>query len=302
MNEVNQKLNSGSAGMAFSANVMVYVFISLIVSVVVTSTNMGHETDGYKYLSYLVSPAALAIGCAVFMRVRKQTFKEVAPLKCSVKYYIIAALLIFGLIFAVSEVNVLTLKFLQLLGYVPREESTYLPSLEGGLVVPAILVIAVLPAIFEEFLFRGILISNTRISTGDIRAIFIVGLCFALFHGSAEQTVYQFICGCVFAFLAVRSGSIIPCILIHFINNALIIILNACGATDASGSLSLSPAADITLKVIAALAFVGGMVWLILDKKPLLKGVKGGVKNFFITASFGIIVLTVVWICSFFVR
>lgn len=302
MNQANPKLNSADAGIAFSANVVLYIFASLIVSLIVTGANIGEETDAYKYLSYLAAPVALAAGSAFIMLFRKQTIRDVAPIKCGVKYYVIAALLIFGLLFSVSGLNVLTLEFLKLFGYTPREESSYLPSLGGGLIVPALLVIAVLPAVMEEFLFRGIILSNTRASTGDIRAIFIVGFCFALFHASPEQTIYQFICGCVFAFLAVRSGSVLPCVLMHFANNALIIILYACGATDANGSLALSAAADIAVTVLAAVAFVGGIVWLALDKKPLSKGVKGGVKNFFITAWVGVAILAVVWILSFFIR
>ncbi len=302
MNEANPKLNSVTAGMAFSANVLVYVFVSFIISLIATGTGMGEDTDAYKYLSYLAAPMALMVGCALTIVFGNQKLRDVAPVKCDVKYYIIAALIIFGLLFAVSELNILTLQFLKLFGYTPREQSSYLPDLHGGLIVPALLVIAVLPAVMEEFLFRGIILSNTRASMGDVRAIFIVGFCFSLFHASPEQTVYQFICGCAFALLAVRSGSLLPCVLIHFINNALIIILYACGVTDVNGNLSIPMAADIALTVTAAVAFVAGMAWLILDKKPFAKGQKGGVKNFFITSSVGIAILAVMWILSFFIR
>ena len=86
-----------------------------------------------------------------------------------------------------------------------------------------------LPAFCEELLFRGVLLNACENGMGSIRAVFTVGFCFALFHGSPEQTVYQFIAGCVFAFVAVRSRSVTPSVLMHFINNALIVILGACG-------------------------------------------------------------------------
>ncbi len=302
MNEANSKLNPATAGLTFSVNAVVYIFMSLIVSLIARGAGMGADTDGYIYLSYLAAPVALAVGCSLMMVLCKQKIRDVAPVKCGLKYYAIAALLIFGLLFAVSELNILTLELLKFFGYTPREQSSYLPDLHGGLIVPALLVIAVLPAVMEEFLFRGVILSNTRAGAGDISAVFIVGLCFALFHASPEQTIYQFICGCVFAFIAVRSGSVLPGVLMHFVNNALIIILYACGATDVNGNLAIPVAADIAVTVVAALAFIGGMVWLILDKKPLSKGEKGGVKSFFITASVGIAILAVIWILSFFVR
>lgn len=302
MNEANPKLNSSAAGIAYSANVLAFVFVNLIFSLIVSALSLTSETDAYKYLSYLCGPIAVAAGCSLFMFFGKQKIRDVAPVKCGIKYYIIALLLLFGLLFSVSRLNILTVEFLKLFGYVPRDDSDYLPSLNGGYVVLALLVIAVLPAVCEEFLFRGVILSNVRASVGDIRAIFIVGFCFALFHASPEQTVYQFICGCMFAFLAVRSGSVLPGMFIHFLNNALIIIFSACGLAGPSGELALSAEWDIALTVAAALAFTGCVLWLIFDKKPLKRGAKGGVPGFFITASAGIVILVIMWILSFFVR
>lgn len=298
MHEVNPKLNSKTAGLAFSINVIVYILVSFLVAIIVTAASLPVKSDVYIYISYLAAPVALAIGCFVTLKYRKQSVMEVAPVKCHYKYYAIALLMIFGLLFALSKLNELTLKLLELMGYTAREESSYLPSLGDGLIVPALIVIAVLPAVFEEFLFRGIILNNIRQSVGDIRTIFIIGFCFSLFHGSPEQTVYQFISGCAFAFLAVRAGSIVPSILMHFLNNATIIILYACGATDSGGNLIISQTGNIILTVVAALAFVGSVVWLILDKKPLQKGGNGGIKAFFIYASVGIVIFAVVWILS----
>ena len=58
-----------------------------------------------------------------------------------------------GLIFSVSWVDTGVTEFLKLLGYVPKGRDAYLPNLSGGLVVPALLVIALMPAIFEEQIF-----------------------------------------------------------------------------------------------------------------------------------------------------
>lgn len=298
MKEVNPKLNSQTAGLAFTVNTAAYILVSLVVSIVATAANLSVQSDGYKYLSYLVAPVAIAIGCFITLKQKKQTIAEVAPIKCHYKYYLMAILLIFGLLFSLSKLNVLTLKFLELLGYTARDDSSYLPSLEGWRIVPAIIVIAILPAVFEEFLFRGVISRNVRQSVGDIRAIFIVGFCFSLFHGSPEQTVYQFISGCTFSFLAIRAGSILPSIFMHFLNNAIIIVLYAVGATDLGGNLIISQTGDLILTIVSALAFVGGIVWLILDKKILMKCQDGGVKSFFIYASAGIAILALIWVLS----
>ena len=297
MNQANPRLNSATAGFSLSASTFAFVGVSLIVSLIFWLSGMQEESDAYKYISYLASPIAIASGCLITLTVRKQNLADVAPLNCHWKYYIIALLMVFGLLFCVSEINTVTLEFLKLLGYTPRAESSYIPSLGGGRIIPALLVIAVLPAIFEELLFRGVILQNARSSMGDISAIFIVGFSFALFHGSAEQTVYQFICGCAFALIAVCSGSVLPGVMMHFINNALLILMYAYVPMDAEGNM-FSPAVRITLIVIGAIAFISSIVWLLLDRKPFIKGEKGGVVAFFKYAWAGIMVLGIIWILS----
>ena len=301
MKEANPKLNSATAGLTYSVTVVIYIIVNLVLSLIVFAANIDEASDGFKYVSYLAAPIALAAGGFAVMNFRKQNISDVVKVKCHFKYYLIALLMIFGLLFAVSDINILTLELLKLIGYTPRGESSYLPSLEGGKVALALLVIALIPAVFEEFLFRGVILNNARQTMGDVRTVFIVGFCFSLFHGSPEQTVYQFICGCAFAFLAVRSNSLLPCVLMHFINNALIIILNACGAFDASGNLAISSGASLAVTIIAAVAFISSILWLLLDKKPILKCQKRGVIFFFLTASVGIFILSIVWVLSFFI-
>ncbi|MDE6613394.1 MAG: CPBP family intramembrane metalloprotease, partial [Clostridia bacterium] len=224
----------------------------------------------------------------------------VFPVKCSPKYYLIAVMLIFGLLFSLSWIDSAVVEFFKLFGYKPRESSSYFPNLSGGRIVPAFIVIAVLPALIEEALFRGVILNCCESSVGTVRTVFIAGFCFSLFHASPEQTVYQFIAGCVFAFIAVRSGSILPSVLMHFINNGLIVIFKACGLFDSAGNLMIPQAVNIVLIVLGALSLIGGLIWLILDGKPVKKCVKGGVKNFYIYASIGIAALGLTWLLLLF--
>lgn len=296
MKEVNSKLNSSTAGISYSVNVVVLILANLLLSVILVGFNISKQSDAYKYLSFLCGPVAIVAGCLITMKWRKQSFRDVVSIKCRYKYYIIALLMYFGLLFSVSELNTVFLMLLESMGY--KYDPVTLPSLSGGLVVPVIIVAAVLPALFEEFLFRGVILTNVRNSVGDIRAIFIVGFCFSLFHGSPEQTIYQFICGCAFALIAIRSGSLIPGIVVHFLNNATIIVLDACGALNDSGNLNVPSYVHAILIGFGAIAFISSIIWLALDKKPLVKREGKGVSAFFICATVGIIVLAVMWIAA----
>lgn len=222
------------------------------------------------------------------------------PVKSHPKYYLIGAMLIFGLLFSLSSLNDLLVNLFELIGYTRKQ--SFLPDLSGWNIVPALLVIAVIPAVMEEVLFRGLILNSTQNGAGSIGSVFLVGLCFSLYHGSVEQTIYQFICGCLFALLAVRSRSLTPSVLIHFLNNALIIILCACGLTDdTTGELKMPVAANVVLMVLSALCLIGAVVWLVLDKTELKKAEKGGVKKFFIGASVGIAAMVIIWIANLFV-
>ena len=300
MEEINPRLNSATGGIAYSAAAFTYFIVLFVVSLILKLTALDSKSDAYLYISYLVSPAAISLSVIGVLKFRKISFKSIVPVKCNPKYFLIAALLIYGLVFALSWVNGVSLKFFELFGYKQREAGSYLPDLSGGKVVLALLVIAVLPALFEELLFRGIILNSCENGAGTVRTVFLVGFCFSLFHASPEQTVYQFITGCAFAFIALRSGSILPSVLMHFINNALIVIFAACGLFDEAGNLIISTGGNIALIVTAAVALTVALVWLLLDKTPVKKCEKGGVKSFFFCAAPAIAVFGIVWIVSLF--
>ena len=86
----------------------------------------------------------------------------------------------------------------------------------------------------------------------------------------------------------------------HFINNALIVIFNACNLFDASGNLIMPNTAFIIVTVLSSLSFVGAVVWLVLDKTAIKKCEKGGVKAFFSYASVAIGALGILWILLLF--
>lgn len=295
MNEVNSRLKPAAGGSAFSVCTVANVVLALVAVLILRAARIGEDSDVYKYISYLVAPAAVAAGCALVLKFYRQPVKRTVGFACSPVYFAIALLVVFGLVFCVSKINPLTLGFFKLMGYEPRAESSYLPSLQGWLVLPAVLVIAVIPAVTEEFLFRGVILSCAGEGMGDVAAIFTAGLCFSLFHANPEQTVYQFICGCVFAFITVRSGSVLPAFAMHLANNAFIISVYAAGYS----SLPMSAEADIAITVLGGIAFAAGILWLALIKKPFKKGIKGGAAAFYLAAGVGIALNVLMWILSF---
>ena len=291
-------------GITFSGAVIVYAALSLIFAVICSSTGFSDNGgDVYIYLNYLVSPVAITIALFVVTKFARQPLRRSLLVKmppgAAAKWCAVAVLLAFGLLFSLSWLNIGFEKLIRWLGYKPAP--SYFPDLSGGRAALALLVMAVLPALFEEVLFRGAVLQSIKEETGHLNAVLLCGMCFALYHASALQTIYQFVCGCAFALLAIRSRSVLPGMLAHFLNNATIIILQACGL-DTSGSLfDWAPLwAAVLVTVLSALSLAGAVAVMAADKTPLKKPVKGGVFAFFIAAAAGIVVLAVLWVAGFF--
>ena len=297
---VNTGLLPQSGGFALSLTTVLNLVVTLILFGIIQAFSLKRGSDPYLYLSYIAPQIAISIGVLASIKIKKLPFKKTFPVKCSPKYYLIGVMLIFGLLFSLGKISEPIADFFGLIGYKTRGTKDILPNLSGGLIVPALLVIAVLPAIFEESLFRGVILRSCEDKCGTLFSVLLVGMSFSLYHTSPEQTIYQFFAGCVFAFIAVRSGSILPSVVMHFINNAIIIIFGACGLLDAEGNVILPFAVDLSLAIVGGLALVGGLVWLILDKKavPYKKAEAGSAKSFFIYAALGIAILAVLWIST----
>ena len=85
-------------------------------------------------------------------------------------------------------------------------------------------VFALLPAICEELAFRGFILSGLECRRGTRSAILLSALMFGFLHALLslfQQLFNATLLGIVLGLLAVRSRSLLPGILFHFLNNAL---------------------------------------------------------------------------------
>ncbi len=80
--------------------------------------------------------------------------------------------------------------------------------------------ISVVPAIVEEFAYRGVVLGALR-KYGDAFAIIASGILFGLMHGNIVQIPFAFALGCLMGYISVVSNSILPAVAIHFLNNFL---------------------------------------------------------------------------------
>ena len=86
-----------------------------------------------------------------------------------------------------------------------------------------VLLAAVLPAVCEELAFRGFILSGLRHLGHRWRAIIYTAILFGLVHGFLQQQLMAFLVGVVIGYVAVQTGSILPCIIFHMLHNTLML-------------------------------------------------------------------------------
>ena len=82
---------------------------------------------------------------------------------------------------------------------------------------------AIIPALVEELLFRGAILSSIR-PYSESGAILISALLFGLMHQTPYQLFYTTALGVILGILRVKTGSIWAGVLVHFFNNFLSVI------------------------------------------------------------------------------
>jgi len=87
------------------------------------------------------------------------------------------------------------------------------------------LLIAASPAICEELLFRGMILSSLKQRLRSWQTVMIVALLFAIAHMNLFRFLPTFILGLSLSFIVVRTGSIFLSMIAHGVNNGFVLSL-----------------------------------------------------------------------------
>lgn len=149
---------------------------------------------------------------------------------------------------------------LSMAGLAPRISGLDLPQE----LAPAILFginVALLQPVIEELVFRGIIFSSLR-RFGDSFALLISAILFSLFHGNFAQGPNAFVVGLVIGYFVLCTGSLWVGIIIHVVNNSMVLLLNF-------ASQGLSPVFQelLSLAVFTVYLVLGLVALLVLVKQ-----------------------------------
>ena len=218
-------------------NILLLIFVSLFlafqfgVSILATALSSIYTQEYYGnflndnvlLLTLIIQIGIILIPVLIFSLARKLDFKKVfrfnnpgfSPmliiLAASVPAYFVAVML-----------NSIFLYILQFIGQVP---TSAIPS-PGNLneLIVSLLVFAVTPAIAEEMMHRGVILSAYE-RRGSQRAVIITAIIFGLFHFDLSNLFGPVFLGILIGNYVLRTNSIFAGMFAHFLNNAIATLL-----------------------------------------------------------------------------
>ena len=177
--------------------------------------------------------------------------------------YIIAAILGILCVFLFNPIISLWEQLLSLIGYDISGELP-MPLDSVGMLILAIFAVALIPAICEEFLYRGLVLNGLR-KYGVWVSVLTSALLFSLMHMNLQQLPYTFILGVIFGLIVYYTRNIWLSIIMHFLNNATAILIMYF-ATNSSTEFVWWHILVALGCVIVACGIIWLVVWLIKKK------------------------------------
>ena len=212
------------------------ILASLVFDIVLTiiSSSKGIEravldsSETVQVLSYAINPIIFILYFFVYNAVHKIKAKDafsdgqkisLLPISVSIVLAIIAIFLFTPLM------DLVEYGFMNL-GYNPDNTIPMQDKMSASFssFMLGLLIYALLPAIAEEIVFRGVIQKSMLSKYNGFTAIFVSTLLFVLMHGALQQTVYQLIMGIMLGYVACVGGSILYSIILHFLNNAFVLL------------------------------------------------------------------------------
>ncbi len=184
---------------------------------------------------------------------------------------------------------------------------SFKPSSGNGNVVYTVIAFALLPAITEEVLFRGIILTEYT-SQGVACAVAMSSLTFAMSHFSFVRLPIYIFCGVVLAAVTFATRSLIASMAVHLVNNVFVLFfestaVNIARRQNISSVLALFILISVALIAAVVMAFEAASIYKALGRGnadssylPDPGEKKGAVRSFseaFFSPTF--LILVVLW-------
>ena len=198
-----------------------FVFVIKLASILLSVFFYDYYTENFTTI-YIVlnSINVCVIGTTVLaLALRKLPVTKIEKRPMKIGQLLLLIMMMYGLTQVGSLMGMPIHLALTTIGSLTADSEDAAAELSNNLVfssgtVIRIISIGILPAIFEELLFRKFLIDRT-IRHGEFISCAMSGIMFGLWHGNFQQFFFAFFIGVLFAFVYIRTGNIIYTMIMH---------------------------------------------------------------------------------------
>ncbi|WP_310601958.1 CPBP family intramembrane glutamic endopeptidase [Anaerosporobacter sp.] len=200
-------------GLVFLCTVLASILASYVVEGLRTIVDNS-------FLLMLVNQAILVLPSVLYIVASRMNLKDAIRLKkISSSNVVLCIIFSFLIMPLMNLINAISLLFSQ-----NMIQAAISDIVDNNMLFLSVFVIALLPCVFEETIFRGVLYNEYRKSNVRI-GIFLSAFLFGLMHQNFNQFSYAFAMGIVFAMLIEATDSIVSTMIVHFIINANSVIM-----------------------------------------------------------------------------
>ena len=202
----------------------IIAFITLILQ------QITNNTQFYEYYILFILPQVIySLGNMLVMifAVKLINMRPSQLISSKKTGFVKGSLYIFSFMAISLLVGILTDLFLSLLENIGIDIPTMMSQVPEPKGIPQIIAmiftIAVIPAICEEFIFRGALIGGLK-HLSPKTALIVSSIAFGLLHANLEQIPFAFLVGIFLGYTYLKTENFRLVVLMHFFNNLLSVI------------------------------------------------------------------------------
>ena len=204
---------------------VVSLVIAMIFSFIYKTQEAMTSSLAYLFVSVVLAQACFAFIFYYYNKRNNINFKQATKLnfKCNFKNVAVCVCISIVAVFGFSNfINNISNLFAKI-GFNSPEAALPINTFYWFLI--NVVLLAFIPAIMEELIFRGMIFNGLRKKGFKIAAI-ISAVMFAIIHLSIKQFVFPIIMGVVFSFVLEKTGSLVYTMIVHFCNNFFVLLIS----------------------------------------------------------------------------
>lgn len=272
----NEKRELKYIGSVIGGAVLLYVFLQEMLSftIFIESVNKAYSISmAFRFLFSIISsivglfvPFLLA---GIF--IKRHTGREFICFGKPVSYSLMFSSIFFGFFICLISnfVTDIFVSYVNSFGIELTSPEFDMPDDIFSRTIYAVAV-AVVPAIVEEFAFRGAVMQPLR-KYGDSFAIIASSIVFAILHGNLIQAPFALISGLGMGYAVCITNSIWTGVIIHFLNNLYSVIMGFL-VSDITNEDMLNKIYLLIMVSLYAISILGSVVFVLIKKRRKLAG------------------------------